>query len=98
MHTSWAALLSLLALAPARGMAQEPARWPPNSMERSRPPIVTPAPAGEPVPPPGDAIVLFDGTDLAEWTDGDSDPAPWAVRDGYVEVVPGTGSMVTRRA
>src|SRR5205814_1518274 len=34
------------------------AQWPPNSLERPKPPVVTPAPEQPPVPPPADAIVL----------------------------------------
>ena len=49
------------------------------------PPVVDPA------APPSDAIVLFDGTDLSEWT-GD-----WNVQDGAVTVVAGTGSLTTKR-
>jgi 3-keto-disaccharide hydrolase len=98
MRTSLAVLSLLLALAPTPCAAQQPTRWPPNSPDRPRPPIVTPAPAGALVPPPADAIVLFDGTDLSQWTATDGTPARWAVRDGYVEIVPGAGSMQTRQA
>jgi hypothetical protein len=49
----------------------------------------------DPGPPPSDAIVLFDGKDLAKWK-GDHGAEPkWVVRDGYVEVN-GTGSIMTR--
>lgn len=67
------------------------AQWPPNSMDRPKPPVVDPG------PPPSDAIVLFDGKDLSQWMMHDSTAAKWIVRDGYVEVAPGTGSMMTRR-
>ena len=40
--------------------------WPQHSRDRPVPPIVAPA---LPVPPPADAIVLFDGTSLARWED-----------------------------
>jgi len=55
-----------------------------------------------PVPPsvraidgaaPSDAIVLFDGRDLAEWRE-----PIWKVEDGAVTVVAKTGSLVTKRA
>jgi hypothetical protein len=76
--------------------AQAPATWPVHSMERPRPPVVAPPPAGPPVAPPADAIVLFDGTSLARWTRRDGGDARWAVRNGSVEVVRGTGDLVTR--
>ena len=74
-------------------------QWPPNSLDRPKPPVVTPAPEQPPVPPPADAIVLFDGKSLAEWESVDSagKPARWLVRDGYMEVVRGTGNIQTRR-
>ena len=46
---------------------------------------------------PSDAIVLFDGTDLSEWTGRDGAPG-WEVRDGAFTVVPGTGPLITRRS
>jgi 3-keto-disaccharide hydrolase len=75
-------------------------QWPPNSPDRPKPPVVTPAPEQPPVPPPSDAIVLFDGTSLAEWQSVDSagKPAKWLVKDGYMEVVRGTGNIMSRRA
>jgi hypothetical protein len=40
------------------------------------------------VPPPEGAIVLFNGKDLTGWVTKDGKPAPWIVRDGYMEIVP----------
>lgn len=45
--------------------------------------------------PPG-AKVLFDGKDLSGWVGRNGKPAPWKVQDGYVEVVPGKGDILTR--
>lgn len=56
--------------------------------ERPWPEVVTPGEAGS---PPSDAVVLFDGSDLSQWTGGE-----WTLRDGYVEVA-GGGSLVSRR-
>ena len=73
-------------------------QWPPNSMDRPKPPIVRVGPPGAPVPPPSDAVVLFDGSDLSQWTAHDGTAPKWKVAPGYMEVVPGTGSLVSRRA
>lgn len=41
---------------------------------------------------------MSEGGDLSEWRSGDSAAARWTLARGYVEVAPGTGSLVTRRA
>lgn len=46
-------------------------------------------------PPPSDAIVLFDGKDLAKWKSEKGAEAKWKVADGVAEVN-GSGSIVTR--
>ena len=74
--------------------------WGVHDPNRPQPPVVTPGPApSTPIAPPSDAIVLFDGTSLAEWVSNDSagGPARWIVRDGYFEVAPGTGGIRTRQ-
>lgn len=69
-------------------------------MDRPQPRSVTPAPPGPPVAPPSDAIVLFDGSSLANWRSADTTRAParWKVANGYMEVVAGTGDIATTRA
>jgi 3-keto-disaccharide hydrolase len=63
------------------------------------------APAALPGGAPSDAIVLFDGKDLARWTRARLDPvhpaalpepAGWKIGDGYFEVVPRAGDIATR--
>jgi hypothetical protein len=49
----------------------------------------------DPGPPPSDAIVLFDGTNLSKWKNDSGGEARWVVRDGYAEVN-GTGSIMTK--
>ena len=80
-------------------LAQDLGSWPQHSLSRPQPRIVTLAPAGAPVPPPSDAIVLFDGTSLANWRTADSamGPAKWKVESGYMEVVAGSGAILTSR-
>lgn len=61
------------------------------------PPIVTPG-AFSPAPPPSDAIRLFDGRDLDQWSSvKDAGAARWKVADGVVTVVKGTGNIQTKR-
>ncbi len=49
--------------------------------------------------PPSDAIVLFDGKDLSQWTAArKTDPAPWKVENGYFEAPPGKGDIATKQA
>ncbi|HUA82299.1 MAG TPA: DUF1080 domain-containing protein [Bryobacteraceae bacterium] len=63
--------------------------WHVHDPARPIPPVVTPSP--EPGGAPSDAIVLFDGKDLSAWQ------APvWKVENGYVEVAPGKGNLVTK--
>jgi hypothetical protein len=50
----------------------------------------------DPGPPPADAIVLFDGKDLAQWR-GEKGAARWKLEDGAM-VVNGTGSIMTRES
>jgi len=85
--------LALMAMSQAT-----PQQWPQHSLDRPRPPVVDPGQAGPPSRPPSDAIVLFDGTSLSQWrSDADSSAAKWIVKDGYVEVKAGTGTMASAR-
>ena len=70
-------------------------QWPVHDMGRPLPPVVTPGPAGPPVPAPSDAVVLFDGKGLGQWTDAKGQPAKWKVENGYMEVAPKSGDIRT---
>jgi len=97
-----AALATVVFAMPAAAqMGDAPSGWRQHELERPFPPVVTPAPAGQPVPPPSDAIVLFDGTDFSAFVTGpeDSPEQPgWLLENGYMQVVPGTGSIRTRES
>jgi len=74
----------------AGGLAQEPGPFP---APKTEPPIVAPGKTSSDAP--SDAIVLFNGKDLSHWRGQDAAPAKWNVRDGYVEVAPGSGDIST---
>ena len=78
----------------------ETGRWMVHDESRPAPPVVTPGSCGlttSPVKAPSDAIVLFDGTDLSNWSDEKGSPSKWIVRDGYMESVKGAGYVRTVR-
>lgn len=83
---------------PAHG--QTPTEWTIHSTSRPQPPVVDPGPFVASAPPPSDAVVLFDGRPLDNWRSADEahKAARWRVRDGYMEVVAGTGAISTAQA
>lgn len=79
-------------------------KWRVHDSKRPRPTVITPGTCStpeQPGRPPSDAIVLFDGKDLSQWQnltqDGKLKDPAWKVEDGYMEVVGGAGSLVTRQ-
>lgn len=75
-------------------------KWKVHDAARPRPRKITP---GLPLPnelPPSDAIVLFDGKDLSHWVamqrGGKTAEPQWKVENGYMEIVPRTGRLVTK--
>jgi len=80
--------------------------WLQGDMSRPRPPVITPGTASDqdkPGSPPSDAIVLFDGADLSQWQlaargqrQAAGDAPKWKVENGCMEVVPRSGSIVTK--
>ena len=75
--------------------------WKVHDAARPRPRKVKP---GQPLlmeAPPSDAIVLFDGKNLSEWVnspkDGSRQEPRWKVENGYMEVVPRSGRLMTKQ-
>ncbi|MBZ5497521.1 MAG: DUF1080 domain-containing protein [Acidobacteriia bacterium] len=78
----------------------ETGRWMVHDENRPAPPVITPGTSGTQETPgaaPSDAIVLFDGKDLSNWTDIKGGPSRWILRDGYMESVKGAGYIRTRQ-
>jgi len=69
---------------------------PPHEAPKTEPPVITPG--ANPGDPPSDAIILFDGKNLSGWKSlRDGSDAKWLVKDGYVQVQPRTGDIVTKQ-
>jgi hypothetical protein len=89
--------LAVTASAQTHRRSAELQKWSIHDETRPMPPVVDPGPASPPAPVPADAIVLFGGAGLSGWTTAKGAPAAWQVRDGYMEVVKGTGAIQTKR-
>lgn len=91
-------LLALLTVGFTASLAladdNDPRQWIGHDRTRPLPPVVDPGQASVPDQAgkaPADAIVLFDGTDLAKWVALNGEPTKWVVKDGAMECVPGSG-------
>jgi hypothetical protein len=76
-------------------------KWHVHDPDRPHPHVVTPG--KELGAAPSDAVVLFDGKNLAQWAQhgrgadrGKILDAQWKVENGYFEVAPGKGDLYTR--
>ena len=80
-------------------------KWRVHDIARPHPRVVAPGTESSPQRAgraPSDAIVLFDGKDLSQWMamgkgkDAKLMPPAWKVENGYMEVVSGAGSLVSK--
>ena len=86
----------------AQESVSDAGRWSKEQIKNERPAVVTPpgfSSDAKPGAAPSDAIVFFDGKGLSKWKgrgkDG-NDGAKWQVKEGFMEVVRGTGQIQTR--
>jgi hypothetical protein len=75
-------------------------KWKVHDIERPRPVKIAPALPLSYAAPPADSIVLFNGKDLSQWVTGGRGGATqeprWKVENGYIEIVPRTGRLLTK--
>ncbi len=69
-------------------------KWHVHDGNRPQPRVVTPAAA--PGGAPSDAVILFDGSDLAGWQSVKGGDAEWEIVGDTMRVKPGTGDIRTR--
>jgi Domain of Unknown Function (DUF1080)/Domain of unknown function (DUF3471) len=72
-------------------------QWKSHDMSRPRPQVVEALLQSLPAPAPPNAIVLFEGKDLSQWTNAKNEATEWKVENGYMEIVPGTGGIQTKK-
>jgi len=79
---------------------QEPMKPEMSEYWTPQPAIVTPGNTTSDgfVSPPSDAIVLFDGKDLSQWTTDKGEDAKWKVHDGVFTVDKKAGDILTKKA
>jgi hypothetical protein len=71
--------------------------WRVHDANRPRPTVVVPGETfSHLAPAPSDATVLFNGQDLAQWSDPKGEAAQWKIGEGYFEAVKGTGMVRTK--
>jgi archaellum component FlaF (FlaF/FlaG flagellin family) len=88
---------TLFAVATVFAQTPEPMKMKPEMTEIWEPEVRVVTPGETTANPPSDAIVLFDGTNLNEWTNSKGEAPEWIVADGCVTVKKGTGTMKTKR-
>ena len=70
----------------------------PKVTEIYEPKVTKIAPGANAGDAPSDAVVLFNGKDLSEWTALDGSAPKWEVKDGAVTVKKGGGDIKTKKA
>jgi len=75
--------------------AQLSTGWKSHDLSRPQPKVVEAN--AKPGGAPSDAIVLFDGTDLSQWSSSSGAESKWKIVNGAMESVPGSGYIVSKQ-
>jgi hypothetical protein len=99
MYATRFSLLMMMLYLPCALMAQN---WERDAQDPQatelwvEPPVVTP---GQGASAPSDAIVLFDGSNLAAWASTEEgEPIAWTVEDGVLTIAVGSTNLKTKQA
>ena len=89
-------VVAALSLTVSSHAAKEQESWGVHDMNRPLPPVIKPpAQLGQ---PPSDAIILFDGKNMAEWQTDKGEEPKWKIENGYMEIVKKGGSIRTKKS
>ncbi len=77
--------------------AQLETGWKAHDLSRPLPKVATPADEDLTVSPPSDAVILFDGSDLKQWSDSQGGKSKWQVKDGVLIATPKSGNLFTKK-
>lgn len=78
-----------------RYLKDDTGTWLVHDINRPTPPVVVPY--AQIAGAPSDAIVLFDGSSLENWSAKDGSESKWVLGDGYMESVKDAGYIRTKR-
>lgn len=94
---AFALISSLFNVSLVQAQVSKNQKLPPQATEYYEPvpPITTPGKT--PSQAPSDAIVLFDGTSLDNWTDKNGGKTKWELKDGMMLSVKGAGYIYTKQ-
>ena len=95
-QTAMLGAAALLSMSMEASTAAAETAWRQHDMARPRPEVVAPPAQQLPAPAPGDAVILFNGSDLSRWESVNGGPAPWTVEGDAFVVKPGSGAIQTK--
>jgi hypothetical protein len=89
--------IALAAAGPNFAHGQLETGWKAHDLSRPLPQIATPADENLSIKPPSDALILFDGSDLSQWSDSQGGKSKWKVNDGVLIATPKSGNLFTKK-
>jgi len=90
------ACIALASIESGSACAQLETGWKAHDLNRPLPSVATPADEDLTIKPPSDALVLFDGSDLSQWSDSQGGKSKWKVDNGILVAAPKSGNLFSK--